>query len=222
MNDRRLLGIFAKQPILGQAKTRLAQATSAAFAQQVAEAFLEDSLDRFSGVAASRAIMFTPASAADYFTGLAARRYDCVPQGDGDLGQRLQTFFVDARLRGFGRIIAMGSDSPTLPVEYVEQAFVLLATHDVVIGPAFDGGYYLIGCGTTAYPIFDGIPWSTPRVLEATMERLRGTAARVALLPPWYDVDTADDWAMLRGHLQAMRRAGIDPGAPRTERLVTS
>jgi rSAM/selenodomain-associated transferase 1 len=222
MNDRRLFGIFAKQPILGQAKTRLAQATSAVFAQQVAEAFLEDSLDRFSGLDASRAIVFAPASAADYFAGLANGRYDCVPQGDGDLGKRLQAFFADARNRGFARIVAVGSDSPTLPIEYVGQAFDLLATHDVVIGPAFDGGYYLIGCGTTAYPIFDGIPWSTSRVLEATMQRLRGTAARVALPPPWYDVDTVDDWAMLRGHLLAMRHAGIDPGVPRTERLITS
>ena len=215
-----LLGIFAKRPIARQVKTRLAEATSPAFAQAVAEAFLKDVLDRFATIAARRAILFAPGSAHEYFARVAADRYEFIPQCDGDLGVRLQHYFAVARARGMSSILAVGTDSPTLPSRFIEQAFSLLETHDVVIGPAFDGGYYLIGTGARELPIFDGIDWSTPRVLDQTVQRVRDAKASLALLPPWYDIDTADDWMMLCGHIKAMRQAGIDPGVPHTEALM--
>jgi glycosyltransferase A (GT-A) superfamily protein (DUF2064 family) len=89
----------------------------------------------------------------------------------------------------------------------------------VVLGPATDGGYYLLGCGPKVPPIFDGIAWGRATVLRETIARLSAPSWRVALLPPWYDVDTAEDWAMLRGHLAALRRAGIAPLTPHTESL---
>ena len=217
----RILGVFAKQPVAGQVKTRLAQATSPEWARRVAQAFLEDSLDRLSQVQARRTIVYSPAAAETYFLQMAHGRFDLVRQCEGDLGQRLTHFFADARRRGYSRILAVGADSPTLPIAFIEQAFQLLETHDAVIGPTTDGGYYLIGCGgTTVGTIFEGIPWSTSRVLEITVQRLQESSARTALLPPWYDVDTVDDWAMLRGHVLAMRQAGTDPGVPRVEKLI--
>ena len=217
--SRKVLGIFAKQPIAGHVKTRLAAATSDGWAQRVAQAFLEDSLDRFSHVEASRVIAYAPRSGESFFAPLARGRYELAPQDDGDLGQRLRSFF-DANCRhGNSRIVVLGADSPTLPVEYVEQAFAALETSDVVIGPAFDGGYYLVG-SSKEVPLFDDIPWSSPHVLVKTIERLQGASARLALLPPWYDVDTADDWAMLCGHVRALRLAGVDPGVPRVEMLM--
>ena len=143
-----------------------------------------------------------------------------IPQADADLGERLKQFFTQARQHGFARIVAIGTDSPTLPVAWVEQAFALLENHEVVIGPALDGGYYLIGA-SKELPLFEAIPWSSSRVLAATVERLQTGDARLALLPPWYDVDTVDDWALLCGHVRAMRRARIDPKAPRVERLLS-
>lgn len=217
-----ILGVFAKQPILGQAKTRLAEETSAAWVQQVAEAFLIDSLDRFNRIQTARALVYTPDSADIYFTSRAHGRYDCMMQGKGDLGTRLQSFFATSRGRGFTRIVAVGTDSPTLPIEYVEEAFQRLERNDVVIGPAFDGGYYLIGSVSKDLPIFDAIPWSTSGVLEATVDRVKKALLSLALLPPWYDVDTAADWAMLRGHVLAMRQARIDPGVPHIEQLIRS
>ncbi len=219
-NDGRILGIFAKQPIAGCAKTRLAAATSADWSLRVAQALLEDSLDRFGNVVANRVILYAPASAGGFFAQLAKDRHDSIAQADGHLGQRLAAFFAHARQLGFSRIVAIGCDSPTVPLEFIEQAFHALADHDAVIGPAFDGGYYLIGSGAKELPIFKGIPWSTSGVLEATVDRLRVASARTALLPPWYDVDTADNWAMLCGHVLAMRRAGIDPGVPHVEQLM--
>ena len=218
--DRRIVGLFAKQPIVGSAKTRLAQATGSDWALRVAQAFLEDSLDRVSQVDATRAIVFAPSSAASYFFQFSQDRFELIPQGEGNLGERLEHFFTDSRQQGFSRIIAIGSDSPTLPIPFIEQAFQLLVNHDVVIGPATDGGYYLVGCGVKQYPLFADIPWSTSGVLESTVRRLNEASARIALLPPWYDVDTLDDWTMLCGHVLAMRQAGIDPGVPRVERLI--
>jgi uncharacterized protein len=215
-----ILGIFAKQPIRGQAKTRLAQATSAEWAERVATAFLGDTLDRFAALQAHRAIVYAPTSASKFFTTIANQRYDTIPQSDGDLGQRLSTFFRDARATGFHAMVAIGTDSPTLPVAYVEQAFVLLTTHDFVVGPACDGGYYLIGTSCDDCSIFDDIPWSTPRVLESTISRVRARALTLAVLPPWYDVDTVDDWNMLRGHVLAIRQSDVDPGVPRLEQLI--
>jgi len=197
----RIVGVFAKQPLAGQAKTRLAQTTSPEWAQRVAQALLEDSLDRFSRIQASRAIVYAPATAAAFFSPLAQGRYD-------------------ARRHGYSRIIAVGADSPTLPIDYVEHAFTALEAHDVVIGPAQDGGYYLIGGSLQELAIFDDIPWSSTRVLEVTIECVQKASARLALLPPWYDVDTAADWAMLCDDVRARRLAGLDPGVPRAEQLM--
>jgi rSAM/selenodomain-associated transferase 1 len=167
----------------GKAKTRLARETSPEWGWRVAQALLEDSLDRFSQVEASRAIVYVPATGIPYISQLAQGRYDLTPQCDGDLGQRLQQFFTEARRHGYSRIIAVGADSPTVPIEYVEHAFAALKENDVVIGPAHDGGYYLIGGGRQNLAMFDGIPWSTPRVLETTIKRLQASAC-LALLPP--------------------------------------
>lgn len=219
-SDQQILGIVAKQPLLGTVKTRLARTTSPEFACCVAEAFLEDSLDRLEAVEATRVIVYAPADAADYFAQMSKGRYELMVQTEGDLGDRLRGFFACARQQGYVRMVAIGTDSPTLPVEYVAQAFRLLDTHDVVIGPACDGGYYLVGTGTKDVDLFRDIPWSTPGVLTETLRRVSQASATFALLPPWYDVDTADDWAMLRGHVRAMRLAGIDPRVPRVERLM--
>lgn len=215
-----VLGLFAKKPIAGQVKTRLATATSPAFAAQVADAFLRDTLERLVGVAADRIVAFAPDDEAAYFASLVGDRYRLRPQGDGDLGQRMARFFSAQFAGGAGRVVLVGTDSPTLPLDFIEQAFQELERADLVLGPATDGGYYLIGAARRLPPIFDGISWGGPQVLAQTVARLTSPEWRLTLLPPWYDVDTLDDWRTLQGHLAAMRRAGIDPGLPCTMALA--
>jgi rSAM/selenodomain-associated transferase 1 len=217
---RRVLGVFAKQPIAGHSKTRLAQTTSAAWAERVAVAFLHDSLDRFASVDAECVLVYWPESAGGFFAKAGQDRYRLQVQSAGDLGQRLRHFFSSAHHDANTHAIAVGSDSPTLPIAYIETAFQLLATHDVVLGPAQDGGYYLVGMKQMHEPLFVDIPWSSASVLEKTVQQVTGESVSLAILPVWYDVDTEQDWAMMRGHIRAMRRAGIDPGAPRVERLM--
>jgi rSAM/selenodomain-associated transferase 1 len=214
----RVLGLFAKWPAAGAVKTRLGG--DPAWGARVARAFLADTLARLAHIPARRLLAFAPAGAAADFAALAAGAFDLVPQGEGDLGRRMGRFVRDRLAEGARAVVLVGADSPTLPPEYVERAFASLQTADVVLGPAADGGYYLLGCGPRLPPVFDGIAWGTPSVLGQTVARLENPAWRLALLPPWYDVDTPADWSLLCGHLGALRRAGIDPGVPHTEALT--
>ena len=216
----RVLGVFAKQPQPGQVKTRLAAATSAAWAAEVARAFLLDTLGRLEQVAAERLVAFAPAEARSFFAPIVQGRFGLVAQAEGDLGQRMTDFLAPRLQASPTSVVLVGTDSPDLPVAFVEQAFEALVRADLVLGPAMDGGYYLIGCTGRVPPIFGNIAWGTPRVLEQTIAALQGSGHRLVLLPPWYDVDTWADWEMLRGIVQARRRAGLDPAMPNTEKLL--
>ncbi len=220
MKTQKVLGLFAKWPSPGTVKTRLAPSDTT-WGEQVARAFLFDALQRFAMVDAQRLLAFTPAAREADFAALAPDHFVLTPQVDGDLGQRLAAFFAQRFVAGASAVIAIGTDSPTLPVEYVERAFAELENTDVVLGPATDGGYYLVGSGRTRPPLFDKIAWSGRRVLADTVTALADPRWRLAVLPPWYDVDTPEDWEMLRGHVAAIRRAGIDPAIPHTEELLT-
>lgn len=220
MSKQRVLGLFAKWPAPGTVKTRLAHG-DAAWGARAARAFLLDALQRFAAVDAQRVLAFSPVEREADFAVLAANRFALTPQAEGDLGQRLAAFFARQFDAGARAVVAVGADSPTLPVEYLERAFAELERADVVLGPATDGGYYLVGCGPARAPLFDNIAWSSRRVLADTIAALAEPRWRLALLPPWYDVDTPEDWELLRGHVAALRRAGIDPAVPHTEALLS-
>ncbi len=217
---RWVLGLFAKEPCPGRVKTRLAAATSAEWAARVADAFLRDQLARLTQVEAERVLAFAPPESRPFFADLVGDRYRLMPQADGDLGVRMTAFFSEQLQAGSRTILLLGTDSPTMPLAFVEQAFRELEQADVVLGPATDGGYYLLGIANRLPPLFDGIAWGSPDVLGQTVRRLSDACWRLALLPPWYDVDTLDDWRMLQGHLAALRRAGLDPGLPHTLALA--
>jgi rSAM/selenodomain-associated transferase 1 len=216
---RRVLGLFAKRPEPGRVKTRLAAATSAAWAAEVATAFLRDALEFLVQIDAKRVLAFAPAGERAYFVDLVDQRFELTPQADGDLGQRMAEFFAAQFNTGAEAVVLVGTDSPTLPRDFIEEAFDELQRADVVLGPATDGGYYLIGCTSRVPPIFEGVAWSGPQVLTQTVAKVSRAGLSLALLPPWYDVDTLEDWQMLRGHLAAMRLAGIDPGLRHTTAL---
>jgi rSAM/selenodomain-associated transferase 1 len=217
---RRTLGLFAKQPVPGHVKTRLAAETSPAWAAAVADAFLRDLVERLAAVDAERVVAFAPAGAEAYFADLLQGRFARCLQAEGDLGVRMRGF-VSARLTaGAGQVVLLGADSPTLPLSFIEEAFHQLESADVVLGPAADGGYYLLGCARRVPPLFEGIAWGGARVLLDSVNRLAASSGRLAVLPPWYDVDTLSNWWALRGHLAALRAAGHDPGVPRTEQLA--
>lgn len=220
MREVLTLGILAKQPSAGLVKTRLATETNPSWAAQVAEAFLLDVLDRVANYPARRVLAYSPTSAESYFAGIARERFRLCPQEDGDLGKRMAAFFQSQFQQGAERVVLLGTDSPTLPLAFIDDAFDRLADADVVLGPAADGGYYLIGCAHAVPPIFDGIAWGTPNVLAETIASIADSRISMALLPIWNDIDTLADWWSLRGYLAAARRAGIDVELPTTAALV--
>jgi rSAM/selenodomain-associated transferase 1 len=167
-----------------------------------------------------RVLAYAPAEARPWFEAQVPASFTLELQAAGDLGQRIHAFFAGEFERGATKIVLTGSDAPTLNPATVMSAFSHLESRDVVLGPATDGGYYLIGCRRAAPSIFEGIDWSTPDVLRQTVERLHSLGLSLAILPPWYDVDTPDDLRMLSGHLRALRLAGHDPRVPRTEALI--
>jgi glycosyltransferase A (GT-A) superfamily protein (DUF2064 family) len=148
--------------------------------------------------------------------------YALQPQTDGDRGGRLAAFFAGEFEEGARRVVAIASEAPTLDPSFVIAAFVALEGRDVVLGPSTDGGYYLAGCRLGVPPCFEGIDWNRGDVLAQTIDRLDATGLTVAVLPPWYVVATSASVLMLRGHLLAMRRAGMDLMVPRTEAWLES
>lgn len=202
-------GMFVKHPQPGQVKTRLAAEIGADAAAGLYAAFVRDLAARFETVAERCVLGYAPATGAaqQYFRQFAPA-FDLWPQPDVDLGERMGRFFADHLQSPTDRAVLIGSDSPTLPRALVEQAFQALDTADCVLGPATDGGYYLVGLRGRAWPIFDDITWSAPTVLAQTIARVQSAGTRLALLAPWYDVDTAADLALLGGHIAALQAAG--------------
>jgi rSAM/selenodomain-associated transferase 1 len=209
--------VIAKRPAPGQTKTRLCPPLSPEQAAQLYECFLKDTLAAARAVpGAARLINYAPSDADGYFAGLAAD-FGRLPQVGADLGQRLNHALTRCLEEGFRRAVIMDSDSPTLPADYVVQAFEALESADVVLGPCEDGGYYLIGLTRPQPRLLREVQMSTPRVLEDTLALARAAGLRVALLPRWYDVDTVVELERLRADLQAQAAQ-----APYTRRFVST
>jgi uncharacterized protein len=205
MSRRRLI-IFARAPVPGKAKTRLTPPLTPAEAARLAEAFLLDEVETYAGVPGLQvSVAFTPVAAAPTFRRLLGDAMIpwMAPQSPGNLGNRLRTAFASA-CPTWWPVAIIGSDSPDLPPALLEEAFRSLEEDeaDVVLGPAVDGGFYLIAARQAHPELFRDIPWSTPGVLAATVERAEEARLRLRLLPVWEDVDTADDLRRLRERLK--------------------
>lgn len=170
-------------------------------------------------VACRRVIAFAPPSDAAWFARL-DRGAVLVPQPRASFGTRLSAALAAGLSRG-GRAVVIGMDSPTLPAQTVRLAFRALERADCVLGPARDGGYYLIGARVALPPtLFRAMPWSTSRVLRETLSRARAATIRVALLPEWYDIDDAPSLARLRRDARGLRRAAATRAALRALDLL--
>lgn len=199
----RRLGMFAKYWQPGGVKTRLAATIGAESAAGLQLTFVRTLLARFQAFPSAKVLAFTPSERRAEFAGLAGPQWELEPQSHGDLGERMSSFFRSAFDQGFDRVVLIGSDSPTLPVRLVEEAFERLSAQPVVVGPSADGGFYLVGAATTVPPMFTGIEWSTGRVWEQVLASLAAEHVPVAHLSPWYDVDTLDDLRRLATELAA-------------------
>ena len=203
-----LLGVFARYWVAGDVKTRLARRIGNVSAARLHRQFVETTLTRMAGIAREQWLVVTPPEA------IGAVSRECGPaqgwrikaQVEGDLGRRMQSFFLRA-LEVADRAVLIGSDSPDLPPEYIDEAVAELSRSAVVVGPAADGGYYLIGLAADLVQdgdssiLFDDMPWSSDDLLSTTLGRLAARQIDCHLLPPWSDVDDWSDLVQLHRRL---------------------
>jgi hypothetical protein len=202
------LGIFAKYWEPGQVKTRLAADLGDVVAANIYRAFVDTLLRRFVHVADRQLMAYWPPSKLEAFQPIAAD-WRLQPQADGDLGERMHSYFDNAFGDGCQRVVLLGSDSPNLPVRMAQQAFEMLDDHDLVLGPSEDGGYYLIGARGQTPEIFEGVVWSSAQVWRQTMENVQRAGLKCAALPSWYDVDQIEDLRRLRSDLNVTEDASL-------------
>ena len=197
---RQALAVVAKAPQPGMVKTRLHERLSADDATELYRCFLKDTLLLMDSVPQTEGVIsYTPRGGERYFDGIHSGKLGklgkprMLPQRGESFGDKLHHAFEELFGEGFDSVAIIDADSPTLPPDYLTDAFDELARPGdrVVLGPAEDGGYYLIGLRRPHRHLFERITWSSDRVLAETLERAREIALDVSLLPMWYDVDDA-------------------------------
>jgi uncharacterized protein len=201
------LVVMAKQPQPGCTKTRLCPPFTHPEAARFYEALLKDTLllaQKIEGV--QLAVAITPTESNAYFEEITPLGTLLLPVEGADIGVCLERALSSLLERGFERVLALNADGPSLPPFYLCQAVQALDTHDLVLGPGEDGGYYLVGLKSMHREIFQGIEWSTPHVLQQTLTHAARLGLNTALTPLWYDIDLPADVERLRQEL-----AGLPP-----------
>ena len=195
MGHRDVVGVFVKAPLAGRVKTRLAADLGARRAAELYRALGREVVSSCVDPAYATTVWFSPAGKEPTVRSWlrAVGRLAFQAQPDGPLGTRLATAFDWHFREGAPRVAIIGSDCPGVDRRLVSQAFDTLDTRDVVIGPAHDGGYYLIGLRAPAPGLFHGVAWSTPAVLGQTLALVHRLGLSAALLPTLRDVDTVSD-----------------------------
>lgn len=196
--------VFAKPPVAGAVKTRLAPRLGADGAARLAAAMFADTWAVVGARPDVERVLATTGP------GLSVGDAPMWLQGDGDLGARLERVLRRA-LADAPFAIALGADSPGLPPTAIDAAIAALATHDAVLGPTDDGGYYLIGLRACPDGLFAGLPWSSPDTRRATLARLAERGLTTAVIGGYFDVDGPDDLDRLTALL-----TGDPSRAPRT------
>ena len=209
-------GMFVKYPEPGRVKTRLAAEIGDRLAADLYAAFVQDLMARFRDLPVRRILAYTPDDerTREFFECRFDRGqmedsgYELWPQPEGSLAERMIAFFDKF---GPEPVVLIGSDSPTLDRFDVEYALQRIREVDCVLGPAADGGLYLIGLrGEQVSRILRKVEWGTSRVLEQTIGEARRFGLSLDTLRLWYDIDTLDDLNFLRGHLAALCQSHAD------------
>lgn len=205
--------VFAKVPEPGRVKTRLVPFLSPDEAAALYDAFLRDALDQYDDLGVDVRV---------YVAGEEGERMQDIhpntyPQRGEGLGERMLMAFAETFATGYTRAVIVGTDHPTLPASFLVKAFKELETpRRVVIGPAEDGGYYLLGMNDLRPRLFRGMSYSHERVFDEAVERVIEEEAGLSVLPPWYDVDTPQALGRLAEDLESTHQA------PRTRELLSA
>lgn len=196
---KRAIIIMAKAPVAGWVKTRLEPFLSPAECAELAAAFLRDSFAKAKTVCENTILAYSPVAQRAVLEIILRTETTYVEQTGADLGERMSNAFEFAFAGNSDAVIVIGTDSPTVPAEYLERAFEFLEDEsDVVLGATTDGGFYLIGLRKNYPELFENVRWSSAQVFEQTMKNAERLKLRAAQIPAWFDVDVPPDLARLR------------------------
>jgi rSAM/selenodomain-associated transferase 1 len=198
---------MAKAPRAGKVKTRLAPPLTLAQSAAINVCFLRDTTDNIAAIAASGnaagIVSYTPIGDESLFDNLLPSDFALLPQRGDGFGERLLATAHDLLASGYGSVCLIDSDSPTVPAAAFEQAVAELRKPGdrIVLGPAHDGGYYLIGLKRAHPELFANITWSTSSVFAETIAAAQAASLETVILPLWYDVDDARTLDILTAEL---------------------
>ncbi len=212
--------VMLKAPRAGTVKTRLTTLLTEESAAALARCFALDTIAKAKSVAANVIVAYAPADARLELETLLPGNLHWIEQRGQDLGERLAAVTAETEAANFAPFVVIGTDSPTLPAAFISEALRALAANecDVALGPADDGGYYLIGLRQFVPDLFQNIEWSTPLAYEQTARNATLLNQQILRLPVWYDVDTPLELLRLRDELNADAKA--QTCAPATHRWM--
>jgi uncharacterized protein len=194
MSDKKCVVLFIKSPEKGLVKSRLAKDINEDTALALYKHFVLDLLKTLETGMYPLKICFYPPDAFEKVSAWLGVKYSYIPQHGEDLGERMKNAFLEMFSQGFTRVLLLGSDIPDLTRSIIDKAFEL-GHYDAVIGPSFDGGYYLIGLKRNKFSpaIFENMSWGTDRVFRETMVLFRKKRYTVHILPEKRDIDRIED-----------------------------
>lgn len=209
---KRSIIIMAKVPIAGKVKTRLEPHFSPEQCAPLAAAFLQDAAAKAKKVCENVILSYSPAEEINALKRILPSQSIFIEQTGRNLGEKMFNAFRFAFERNLDSIVMIGTDSPTVPADFIEQAFEFLELEtDVVLGSAEDGGFYLIGLRALRQEIFENVEWSSRKTFEQVFRNVMNLNLRLREVPSWYDVDEPKDLEKLRRELlhneNARRRA---------------
>lgn len=187
--------LFLKAPERGRVKTRLALTIGRDAALMIYKNFVRDTLAMLKKSGRPVIVCFHPAHAENAVARWLPGDYLFWPQTGKDLGERMMTALARAFSENYSRALLMGTDIPDLPESIIHEAFGALARHPAAMGPATDGGYYLVGFNRRGFSprFFQDIAWSTPSVFSQTLRKMNAQRVSCHILPQWRDIDDWDD-----------------------------
>ena len=189
---RPVIILFAKAPVAGRVKTRLVPPLTPDQAAQLHTALVWDTLESLQQLRGVELELHTDIETDAWTSAGVPQSLQC----EGDLGLKMFNALNAALRNGRGRAMIAGSDAPALPLDHIEQ--LLSAEEEVALGPTDDGGYYAIACRRVHRNMFDQVEWSTDRTRAQTIQAVCRVGLSVNVGPPWFDLDTPQDFARLK------------------------
>lgn len=193
--DRRRVLLFVRAPELGRVKTRLERGMDGATVLRLYQCFVQDIIETLSAGGYYLTVYFTPSHRGAVVRAWLGDTLSIRPQVGKTLGDRMRNAFSNVFARGVEQAVLLGSDVPDIDMRIIDMSFEFLRKTDGVVGPARDGGYYLIGLRKDMFNgnLFSGIDWGTASVFRQTMDQFHAAGLRAHILPTRQDIDTHDD-----------------------------